>query len=106
MPNKKILFIILSAFLITSCGDGTFKSIKDGLTGAKRESSDEFLVKKKDPLVLPPDYENLPQPTAQVAVVADEITSFEKTLSQTSSSEAFTSTNSSEKSILEKIRKK
>ena len=28
----------------------------------KKENSDEFLVQKKNPLVLPPDYDNLPKP--------------------------------------------
>ena len=105
MLNKNFLFIILIAFFITACGD-TFTSVKDGLTGAKRKSSDEFLVKKKDPLVLPPDFENLPKPSDVVEVDADEITSFEKTLNETTSIEEFSSTGSSEKAILEKIRKK
>ena len=57
---KKITYILLFIFLV-SCA-GTFDSVKRGLTGAKKNSADEFLVKKKDPLILPPDYENLPTP--------------------------------------------
>ena len=41
------------------------QSVKDGLSGAKRENSDEFLVKKKNPLVLPPKYMELPKPNNQ-----------------------------------------
>ena len=37
-------------------------SIKRGLTGQKKASTDEFLVEKKDPLVLPPQFEQLPTP--------------------------------------------
>ena len=55
---KKITYILLFIFLV-SCA-GTFDSVKRGLTGAKKSSADEFLVKKKDPLILPPDFENLP----------------------------------------------
>jgi len=58
---KKITYIILLFAFLTSCAD-TFDSVKRGLTGAKKNSADEFLVQKKDPLILPPDYENLPNP--------------------------------------------
>ena len=58
---KKITFIIFLFTFLTSCAD-TFDSVKRGLTGEKKSSADEFLVKKKDPLILPPDYENLPDP--------------------------------------------
>ena len=49
---------MMLSFLITSC-----ESLREGLTGSKNLSTDEFLVKKKDPLVLPPDFENLPNPS-------------------------------------------
>ena len=39
--GKIILFFFVSFFLI-SC-----QSLKDGLTGVKRNNSDEFLIKKK-----------------------------------------------------------
>ena len=45
------------ALLITSC-----QSVKNALTGVKQENSDEFLVQKKNPLVLPPDFTDLPEP--------------------------------------------
>jgi len=38
------------------------QSVKDGLSGKKKNSADEFLVKKKNPLVLPPEFGKLPQP--------------------------------------------
>ena len=56
----KKIFIIILLILPISC-----KSIKDGLSGKKYESSDEFLVIKKNPLVLPPDFNDLPQPKDQ-----------------------------------------
>ena len=45
------------AIMITSC-----QSVKNALTGVKQENSDEFLVQKKNPLVLPPDFTDLPVP--------------------------------------------
>ena len=53
LRNKTILFI-LAAFLITSCGGNSWEGVKRGITGAKQKTGDEFLVKKKDPLILPP----------------------------------------------------
>ena len=58
---KKIIYIIILSLFIVSCGD-TLSSVKRGLTGEKNNSSDEFLVRKKDPLILPPDYSDLPTP--------------------------------------------
>ena len=45
-------------FFLSSCGSG-------GLTGGKKDNTDEFLVQKKNPLVLPPDYNDLPLPQDQ-----------------------------------------
>ena len=38
------------------------QSVKNALSGARQENSDEFLVQKKNPLVLPPDFTDLPVP--------------------------------------------
>ena len=67
---KKITYAIVLAFFVTSCAD-TFSSVKRGLTGSKKDSTDEFLVKKKDPLILPPDYENLPNPDEAIATIEE-----------------------------------
>ena len=60
----KIFFkqsIVIIFFLLSACG-GTLDSVKRGLSGQKEASTDEFLVEKKDPLVLPPGYHELPKP--------------------------------------------
>ena len=46
---QKILnkIIIIIFFLITACAS-SWQDVKKGLGGAKRTSTDEFLVKKKD----------------------------------------------------------
>ena len=44
-------------FLLSSC-----QSAREGLAGGKKNNTDEFLVQKKNPLVLPPDYNDLPLP--------------------------------------------
>jgi hypothetical protein len=101
MFKNKIVFFMMLSFLITSC-----ESIREGLTGSKNQSTDEFLVKKKDPLVLPPDFENLPNPSER-QISVEEMTSFEKTLKKQTISESSSATeNSVEESILNQIKKR
>ena len=98
----KIINILIIIFFITSCQ--SLKTAKKTLTGEKEFSSDEFMVKKKNPLILPPDYENLPTPDEEAAA-EEEISNFEKTLGasiEDNSSES----SSAEESILKKIRSK
>ena len=90
-------------FFVTSCAD-TFDSVKRGLTGAKADSTDEFLVKKKDPLILPPDYENLPNPEER-SIAEEEISIFEKSL-ETSIEDDSPASSSVEDSILKIILSK
>ena len=54
---KTIYLILISIFFLTSCA-----TIKEGFTSQKKNSTDEFLVEKKSPLVMPPDYNDLPEP--------------------------------------------
>ena len=100
---KKIACIILSFVFLTSCVD-TFDSVKRGLTGAKKNTADEFLVKKKDPLILPPDYENLPNPDERDLDLEEE-SIFQDTL-ETEAEEGSTDRSSAETSILKKIQSK
>ena len=61
MKIKKIIQIIILPLLLYSCGTG----LKDALQGKKRsENSDEFLVQKKNPLILPPNNGELPVPSS------------------------------------------
>ena len=73
MYKKAISLIIISLFA-ASCGD-TMSAVKRGITGEKQKSGDEFLVKKKDPLILPPDFESLPLPDEEIADEEEEILS-------------------------------
>ncbi len=99
---KKITYILLFIFLV-SCA-GTFDSVKRGLTGAKKSSADEFLVKKKDPLILPPDFENLPTPD-EAPILLEESSIFENTLEDDGEADSPES-KSVESSILKKIQSK
>ena len=100
--HKKIIYILFLVFFTVSCN--TLDSVKRGVTGEKRSSTDEFLIKKKDPLILPPDFENLPTPDERTAAT-EEISIFENTLGA-SVEDTSSSTGSTEDSILKKIQQK
>lgn len=100
---KKFIYILSLIFLVSSCTD-SFDSFKRGLTGEKKQSTDEFLIKKKDPLILPPDFENLPTPDDRSAA-AEEILVFEKEM-ETSIEKNSSNPGSVEESILKKIQSK
>ena len=105
MKNKKTAFIISVIFLVTSCAE-SFDSVKRGITGAKRKSADEFLVKKKDPLTLPPDYENLPTPAEKIAESKENEIIKKKLKSVDNTIEKSKRASSAEKSIIDQIRNK
>jgi len=98
----KIINILIIIFFVTSCQ--SLQSAKKTLSGEKEFKSDEFLVQKKNPLILPPDYENLPTPDDEV-VAEQEISNFEKTLGE-SIEDNSSNSSSAEESILKKIRTK
>ena len=105
MIKVKVIFFVLMAFFLTSCA-GSWDSVKRGLTGQKAKSGDEFLVKKKDPLILPPDFDSLPEPENS-SVKEEDISNFEKTLNENLPKEDIsTSASSTEESILKKIQNK
>ena len=65
--KKNNIYLILFMVLVTaSC-----QSIKNAVSGVKQENSDEFLVQKKNPLVLPPDFTDLPEPFEKSHEVAE-----------------------------------
>ena len=58
MIKTKLTLILIILFSLCAC-----QSVKEAVGGKKRsEQSDEFLVQKKNPLAMPPDYEKLPTP--------------------------------------------
>ena len=69
MKKYKInIFIILTCFLINSC------SAAKKAFDPNANNGDEFLVEKKSPLVMPPNYNELPSPD-----LAEEKNNEEKT---------------------------
>jgi len=99
---SKIFIIFIIIISLTSC-----QSAKDALTLKKKPSADEFLVEKKSPLVLPPDYGKLPMPVSvDEQKNQDEINILIGTnqSSQTTNSNQDKNSSSIENSILKKIK--
>ena len=60
-----ILIILTVSSFLFSCGGFKLKK--------KADSGEEFLIEKKDPLVLPPDFSELPKPNEQPETVDEEV---------------------------------
>ena len=101
---KKITIIFFCLFFLESCAN-----VREGFTLKKKSPVDEFLVEKKNPLVLPPDFGKLPVPQDQVQksdTKNGEVKDLISKKSESSSSEIKIKTKptSIEESILEKIK--
>ena len=104
---------LLSSFLIllflNSCG-----TVAEGLGGSKKKGSDEFLVEKKSPLVLPPSFGELPEPGKEpkenIISEKKDTSDIEDIINQSSSTSASEegddTKNSIEQSIIKKINEK
>ena len=96
-----ILIILTVSSFLFSCGG--FKLQK------KAASGQEFLIEKKDPLVLPPDFSKLPKPNEQPETVDEEVNITSVFDGEQSSSDEDNNQNSSKsdikKSISDKIKK-
>ena len=62
-----IIFIFANIFFLNSC-----ESIKNAVAGKKKPPGDEFLVEKKNPLVLPPEFGELPVPLKEEIIEQEE----------------------------------
>ena len=101
---KKIIIIFVCMFFLESCAN-----VREGFTLKKKSPIDEFLVEKKNPLVLPPNFGKLPVPQDQVKnskIKNEEVKNLISKENENSSSSVKKKTKptSIEKSILEKIQ--
>ena len=99
MKNKLLIYLILFLFTYSCTGLGSKRSQK----------SDEFLVEKKNPLVMPPDIGELPSPkdsNNDRNVNSDSDSDFKNILNSKKSQKANSSSNTSnslKESIIKKI---
>ena len=106
--NNPLIASFLILLFLNSCG-----TIAEGLGGSKKKGSDEFLVEKKSPLVLPPSFGELPEPGKEPEenIISDkkDTSDIEDIINQstsTSTSENSDIKDSIEQSIIKKINEK
>tara|TARA_B100001057_G_scaffold467406_1_gene525519 strand:- start:967 stop:1275 length:309 start_codon:yes stop_codon:yes gene_type:complete len=101
---KKINLFILILLLLTSCAG--LKEAGKVLRNEKTTSTDEFLVKKKEPLIMPPNLDEVPEPLSVKRKKQNEDDNIKKILKMPRSVNNKKKSNSStEDSIIDKIRK-
>ena len=101
--KKNFIFIFIFIFLSNCQGLSDFKKT---MRGEKINTTDEFLIKKKDPLILPPQHDKLPLPKSSDLQEKKENTvkSILKT-GKNSEIKKSSSVSSLERKILEELRK-
>jgi hypothetical protein len=105
MNNYKKFIILNILLMLYSCG-----TLKEGFSNNKKNTSDEFLVEKKSPLVMPPNYEELPLPSNEKVNKENQknniksLISKEKKEKDNETLENIQPDNNFEESILNKIK--
>ena len=98
---KKIILILSLTIFCVSCGDAG-----KVLRNEKIRTTDEFLVKKRNPLVLPPSFEEVPEPGTITKKKKDEEEKIREILKSPKKENNQNNKSSSlEESILKSIRK-
>mgnify|MGYP001181497500 CR=1 FL=1 len=100
--KKIILYLITTSFLY-SCG--SLSDVGKSLRNEKTKTTDEFLVKKGEPLTLPPDYNNLPEPKSKNFSEENEEDNINKILKIPKKQAVKTGSSNVEQSIIDQIRK-
>lgn len=99
----KNLFLVNLFLLCISCGG--WQDFESAVSGAKKKTTDEYLIQKKDPLILPPDYEKLPLPSSNNSKNEEKNTVKSILDDGNTSSENRGKKSDLEKSIEEELRK-
>jgi hypothetical protein len=107
--NNPLIASFLIILFLNSCG-----TVSEGLGGSQKKGSDEFLVEKKSPLVLPPSFGELPKPGKEpeenIILDKKDTSDIEAIINQSSSTDVSKKSddtkNSIEQSIIKKINEK
>ena len=107
--NNYPIFLLIFLFLLSGCQD-----VKKGFSGKKIDQGEEFLVIKKNPLVIPPDFEKIPIPRSEkersnsIKVENNQDSDFKKLLKTQDQnidiSDSIENTGNIEKKIIDKIK--
>ncbi|MDC3087566.1 DUF3035 domain-containing protein [Candidatus Pelagibacter sp.] len=99
----KISFILIITFILQGCAN-----VKEGLSLKKKEGIDEFLIERKNPLTVPPDFSSLPKPrnSDDENKIEDKDIDLKKVLTETPGDISVSSSGNIEKSISDILNKK
>ena len=102
MNKYKISILLAFLLFISGCG-----IVKEGFKSPKQKTSDEFLVEKKSPLVMPPNFNELPVPKSNNQKIKKNEETIESLISNSESQTEKNTKNTDqnlEKTILDKIK--
>ena len=99
MKKFKIFLIFnLMFFLLASCG-----TIKEGFSMQKKDNSDEFLVEKKSPLLMPPNFNELPIPKSESILENNQNDEIKKLITKSDNNSSNTDSSTNNKSNFEEL---
>lgn len=101
MKNLKIFIFLNIILIISSCG-----TIKEGFTNQKKNNNDEFLVEKKSPLIMPPNFNELPVPKQKESATQSESNEIKSLILKKKNTEITNDMNQKDKSFEDSILKK
>ena len=99
---KTHIIIVILFFLLSCSGGGEVGKI---LRNEKTNTTDEFLVKKKEPLILPPDFKEIPQPGSIKDTRAENEEQKIKKIIKVPVQDESDRSSSTEESIIDRIRR-
>ena len=101
--TKLIFFNLLILIFLSGC-----QNLRETLSMKKKQNIDEFLIEKKNPLILPPDFSKLPEPrkNKEDDVSQDDNIDLTKVLDKNDELEEKTLPSDLEKSIQNILKKK
>ena len=99
---SSLILILVMAVLFSGCS-----SVKSVFDSERKNSSEEFLVEKKSPLSMPPDFDELPVPKADKEKKVDQDKDIELLITKdTANQENTDQINNSDEEFLELILEK
>jgi hypothetical protein len=105
MKFKILIISLLFLLLLNNCS--SFSEAGKVLRNEKVRTTDEFLIKKKEPLTQPPDFETIPEPGSTENKAEKKENSIKSILGSNTNEASSTNSSSSstEESILNQIKK-
>ena len=101
MRQSKIFILIITVIFLSGCG-----TVKEGFSNQKKNNKDEFLVEKKSPLTMPPDFNELPIPKSENEEINDDENQIKTLISKNKNNEIEENKNEGSKSFEESLLKK